>query len=813
MQRRISEGDHPDVALDLNNVATCLMRIGRAEEALPLYGESLAMSRRIYEGDHMYVAVALGNVGACLKSLGRTEESVPLYKETLAMSRRLIGGDHGHIVKDLTNLAFALLTLGRTDESARHLDEAVAMARRLGSPFMHAALANAAAVRLKARDPSAAVPLLEEAIDQIESLRAEAVGLTEADRALYFAELKQYGAFELAVLAQRALGRDGDALRFVERGRARSLLDLLDRSRLDPLAEVAAQARERGDARTLGEIDKVSEALRNADADVGRLTHAASVPQQDRAEIARVNAELASARRAREEVLRRRAQIVRSRIAIAAPADVAALQGLAGADGCVLVYSVSEEGTTLFLVPPAGGAIRAMDLAWSDGGPVTADSLAAKVAEHGARIQAGREGPGGSSWSAGHALFRALVPGPVWSDILKARVVYAVPDGALHRLPLEALPVDDKGTAFWIDVGPSVAYGASGSALVWSRDRGDRQRSQGRLDEAVVLGDPVFARDAIAPPAHGVVVLGLAEQGQARAAGIEPGDVILGYDAKEIDGYDALIRAMKEAREDAGRPSPDTLLAVWRAGERRDVKVAVGPLGVVLSQRPAPDAWSAFRAGEPVLARAALERGAAMSRLGRLVSLPGTRREAEEIAKALGGDGGLRTTMLLGEDATLPKLRRAAPRARYLHIATHGLADETGFASYSSLALTLPKTPTAEDDGFLTLADVLAGWRGALAGCELVVLSACETQKGYEQRDEGVFALPVGFLYAGAPSVIASLWRVDDASMVDLFADFYGRLRGSGGKLAAFTEARRAFRRKLPEPYFWAPFVFIGDPR
>lgn len=819
MWRRLFKGDHPDVAIELNNVATCLKSLGRAGDALPVYRESLAMSRRIFEGDHMHVAVGLSNVAACLKNLGRAEEAAPLYEESLAISRRLIGGDHGHIVKDLTSLAFTLEALGRSDEAIRLLDEAVAMARRLGSPHKHAALANAASVRLKANEWDAALPLIEEAVDQIESLRAEAVSLTDADRALYFAELKRYGAFELAVRTHRALGRDGDALQVVERGRARSLLDLLDRSRLDPLAEVQAQAQEQGDARALGEIAEVSEALRNADAEVGRSTCAASARQQDRAEIAKLNAELASARRAREEVLRRRAQLVRSRIAVAAPADVAALQGLAGTDGRVLVYSVSEEGTTLFLVPPAGAAVRAVDLVWPGGAAVTAGSLAARVAEHGTRIQRGRGAQAGeekaTSWTAGHALFRALVPEPMWTDLRTAKVVYVVADGALQRLPLETLPVDESASAFWIDAGPPLVYGASGSALLWSRERGDRQRSQGRLDEAVVLGDPIFTREAVTPPAHGVVVVRVADEGQARGAGIEPGDVVLAYDKREVEDYEALSRAMKEAREDRSRPSKDTTLSVWRAGERREVKVAVGPLGVFLSQDPAPDAWSAFRAGDPGLARAAVERGAALGRHVKLVPLPGTRLEAEAIAKALGGEGGLKTTLLLGEDATLPKLRQAAPQARYLHIATHGLADETEFASYSSLALTQPVTPTAMDDGFLTLADVLAGWRGALAGCEMVVLSACETQRGYEQRDEGVFALPVGFLYAGAPSVIASLWRVDDASTAGLFADFYGRLRGSGGreKLAAFIEARKAFKRKQPEPYFWAPFVYIGDPR
>jgi CHAT domain-containing protein len=271
------------------------------------------------------------------------------------------------------------------------------------------------------------------------------------------------------------------------------------------------------------------------------------------------------------------------------------------------------------------------------------------------------------------------------------------------------------------------------------------------------------------------------------------------------------MREAREARERAAPPS----VALWRGGTRRDVPVAVGPLGVFLSPAPVAEAWTAVRAADPVWARAAVERGGSVARHGEPVPLPGTRREAEAIAKAFEGEGGLPTTLLLGEDATESRLRAAAPRARYLHIATHGHADESDFASYSSLLLTVPVTPTAGDDGLLKLADLLEGWRGALAACELVVLSGCETQRGYEARDEGVYALPVGFLYAGAPSVIASLWNAEDASTAELFADFYGSLRGSGGtgKLDAFTRARKAVRRKRPEPYHWAPFVYIGDPR
>ena len=141
--------------------------------------------------------------------------------------------------------------------------------------------------------------------------------------------------------------------------------------------------------------------------------------------------------------------------------------------------------------------------------------------------------------------------------------------------------------------------------------------------------------------------------------------------------------------------------------------------------------------------------------------------------------------------------------------------DETEARGFSRLALTAPRLATPADDGFLSLYELLEHWRDRLSGCELVVLSACETLRGPMQRDEGPYAMPLGFLYAGAPAVIGSLWRVDDRSTAELMGDFYRRLREDPDltKLEAFTQARKSLRRTRPEPYHWAAFVYIGGPR
>jgi CHAT domain-containing protein len=175
--------------------------------------------------------------------------------------------------------------------------------------------------------------------------------------------------------------------------------------------------------------------------------------------------------------------------------------------------------------------------------------------------------------------------------------------------------------------------------------------------------------------------------------------------------------------------------------------------------------------------------------------------------------------VLLGEDATGQRLAEAAKGTRYLHLATHGLVQPGQNAIYSSVVLTQPNVITPQDTGMLTLQDLFDNWWGRLDGTELVVLSACDSQgldeAGTNARgSEGVFGLPWGFMYAGSPAVVASLWEVQDASTAELMQKFYGDLRTSPqtNKLAAFAAARKELKRDYPEPFFWAPFIYLGDP-
>ena len=163
---------------------------------------------------------------------------------------------------------------------------------------------------------------------------------------------------------------------------------------------------------------------------------------------------------------------------------------------------------------------------------------------------------------------------------------------------------------------------------------------------------------------------------------------------------------------------------------------------------------------------------------GRLAPLPGSGLEAQRVVE-LGERAGLETTLLLEDEASLPRLFAELAGARVLHLATHGLSGSRERPYDAGLALSRPERSSGQDDGFLTLERLLRDWRGRLAGCELVVLSACDTRRGVDVGDSSI-SLSWGFFAAGAPCLLVSLWKVDDAATALLMQRFYESLLGVG---------------------------------
>ncbi|MGV3721699.1 MAG: CHAT domain-containing protein, partial [Actinomycetota bacterium] len=237
-------------------------------------------------------------------------------------------------------------------------------------------------------------------------------------------------------------------------------------------------------------------------------------------------------------------------------------------------------------------------------------------------------------------------------------------------------------------------------------------------------------------------------------------------------------------------PSVSALTAMGELGDRRR------------AQQPEADAIPMLAFGRPKM-----DAG--------LSDLPATETEVRAISRLFGAGAELVT----GADASEERFKAMAARAGYLHLATHGLVNESA-PMYSALAL----AHGAAEDGRLEARELLDMDLRA----QLVVLSACETALGKIVSGEGVRGLTWALFVAGAPSTVVSHWQVEDETTGVLMAAFYRRMLPPPAKPAAgkppvsalskaqaLRAAQLAVMRdgKHAHPYFWAPFILVGDGR
>ncbi len=190
-----------------------------------------------------------------------------------------------------------------------------------------------------------------------------------------------------------------------------------------------------------------------------------------------------------------------------------------------------------------------------------------------------------------------------------------------------------------------------------------------------------------------------------------------------------------------------------------------------------------------------------------LVRLAESQREVTEIARLYRPE---QTALYLGPAAREENIKGnpALATARRLHFATHGLISAS-HPQHSALVLTLDDDP--REDGLLQMWEIF----NLKLQAELVVLSACRTGLGQEVTGEGILGLARAFMYAGAPSVVVSLWNVADRSTAELMVKFHQRLDRTADKAEALRQAKLELLRnpRYASPYYWAPFVLIGEPK
>lgn len=198
--------------------------------------------------------------------------------------------------------------------------------------------------------------------------------------------------------------------------------------------------------------------------------------------------------------------------------------------------------------------------------------------------------------------------------------------------------------------------------------------------------------------------------------------------------------------------------------------------------------------------RSSVERGLNLGRL------PFSRVEVENVS-ALYPD---RSRKYLGEQATEERAKAIGKDVRYVHFAVHGILDER-FPLDSALVLSIPeKQAPGKDNGLLQAWEI---FEQIHLDADLVTLSACNSGLGEELSGEGLVGLTRAFQYAGAHSIVASFWSVDDLRTMELMTELYKNLQANKTKEKALQLAQQKLlhSRSAAAPYYWAGFTLIGD--
>ncbi|HTB92008.1 MAG TPA: CHAT domain-containing tetratricopeptide repeat protein [Candidatus Sulfotelmatobacter sp.] len=166
-------------------------------------------------------------------------------------------------------------------------------------------------------------------------------------------------------------------------------------------------------------------------------------------------------------------------------------------------------------------------------------------------------------------------------------------------------------------------------------------------------------------------------------------------------------------------------------------------------------------------------------------------QEAESVAALLP-----QSSLRIGRDATSSLLREQGPQTGLLHIATHGVYRQDN-PMFSGIRL---------GDGYLNLFDLYQMRLNA----NLVTLSGCATGMNFVAAGDELLGLQRGLFYAGASTLLLSLWDVHDQSTSQLMQFFYNEYLRTGETSGALQHAMQQLRQQNPHPYFWAPFALVG---
>ncbi|MGH9832802.1 MAG: CHAT domain-containing protein, partial [Blastocatellia bacterium] len=745
-------GNPFEEAIVLRNLGSASTALGEKEQALEYFNQALALAK----DNRRITAFTLNAITRIHNERGEHQKTLGNLNRALSLTREI--GDRPAEAATLHNLGFTHYALKQPAQARDHLNQALELYRGMGDRSGQAGtLYGLAQVEFDNGDLDAARSRIEAALEIAESLRSK-LGSQEL-RASYFASVQSYYGLYIEVLMkmhqrQSDRGFDGEALQASERARARSLLEIL--------TEANANIREGVNAELIERERSLQQRLSDKADAVTRLFTGPSTPERTK-QVDALKREIDALSAEHQQVWAeiRRASPRYTALTQPAPLSLKEIQQQALDDDTLLLeYSLGQERSFLwavtakkissFVLPPRKEIETAARQVYE---LLSKPNQAYRQTAQQRRLRHKKgdaEVDTAEAIEAFYALSDMLLK-PVASQLGDKRLVI-VAEGALQYVPFSALP----------------------KPVVGARQPVAGKRTKSRRTAAIAYRPPlVVDHEVISLPSASTL---------------------------------AVLR-----REMADRqPAPKTLAVIADpVFEKDDERVKTLPIAP-----GAPGGQSAERKEAPTAPSVAEERlikhlkkSSDQPGVMRISRLPFTRQEADQIAS------------LVSESERKQAMDFAASRAtamtsdlaqyRFVHFATHGYLDSER-PELSALVLSMVDEKGAQQSGFLYAHEVY----NLKLPAEVVVLSACETGLGKEIRGEGLVGLTRGFMYAGAPRVVVSLWSVNDKATAELMGKFYRKMlvekeRPASALRAAQVEMWK--QQKWQAPYYWAAFVLQGE--
>lgn len=709
-------GDLNREVVALNNLAVNYFQLDDYRKALDMHLQVLPLRERLNEDEGK--AITLENIAQCYDRLHENQKAIDYHEQALTLLRK--GAETRLLAGALRTTGEAYRYVGNYQKSFELLNESLQLFRKVGDRYNEGvSLTETAYLERDRGNLFEAKKLIEQGLAALESVRTSVK--SQQLRASFLALAKNYYEFETDLLMRLhqqhpADGFDAAALASSEKGRARSLLELL--------AESRAEIREGVDSSLLAREQE----LRDSIADKAeRQIRLLSVQHTDEA-AEKASKEIDTLTTEYEQVLARIRETSPRYAALTQPAPLSLKEiqtKVLDNDTLLLEYALGEQKSFLWAVTPTSmttfelpkrqevetAGRRLYELITERNRVVKNETLAQKRA----RLERSDD----EYQRAAVALSNMLLQ-PAVSQLKGKRLLF-VGDGVLQYVPFASLPVPAAGPAssyrpLILDHEIINLPSASVMAVLRQETAGRKQAPK----TLAVLADPVFQTD------------------------------------------DPRIAELSNAA--AGKPE---------------------------SEKPMTEAY-----------RSAKESG-----LDSFVRLRFTRQEANDIARLAPADKRLEALDFAASRSNATSA--ALDQYQIVHFATHGLINNR-HPELSGIVLSLVDERGHPQNGFLRLYEIY----NLKLGADLVVLSACQTAVGEEIRGEGLIGLTRGFMYAGAPRVVATLWQVDDRATSELMKRFYQKMLGEGLRPAAALKAAQVSMQtdsRWSSPHFWAAFTLQGE--